>query len=151
MILKKIENPDYFICRHGIGAAAKKCSVSVHSLRLYEAEGLIITEKTPTGRRLFADLEIDKILAIRDMVQEGLNFEGIRRLISLVPCWKIRHCRRQGSECEAYQDRTKPCWATEVKCMHPLPSCRDCPVYREIISYDDILNYIKSGYRQGSS
>ncbi len=140
-------SPEYLECKFSIGVAAEKCNVSVHTLRLYEAEGLILMEKTESGRRLFSNLEIDKILSIRKMVQEGLNFEGIRRLISLVPCWKIRHCNSgAGKKCSAYQNRRRPCWATETKCVNPLPSCRLCPIYQELLSYNDIIRYIKAGY-----
>lgn len=138
---------EYLQSIHGIGAAAEQCHVSVHALRLYEAEGLILVEKTSSGRRLFSELEIDKIHSIREMVHGGLNFEGIRRLISLVPCWKLRPCNSaEGKKCSAYQNRLRPCWATETKCLHPLSSCRLCPVYQKLIDYDDILQYVKAGY-----
>ena len=128
-----------------IGIAAKKVGVSVHTLRLYESEGLIIPHKTETNRRLYSDLEIEKVKCIRSMIQdEGLNFEGIRRMLSLAPCWKLRECNsNQGKDCKAYLVRTRPCWATEEKCINPLPSCRDCPVYNKLVHCEDIQNLIK--------
>ena len=127
-----------------IGIAAKKLGVSVHSLRQYEAEGLILSYKTPTGRRLYSDLEIEKVRCIKKMIQdEGLNFEGIRRLMALVPCWKLRECSAEiQSACSAFGDSTKPCWSSENKCAHPLPSCRDCPVYQKIVHCNEIKNII---------
>ena len=75
---------------YAIGIAAKKVGVSVHLLRVYEREGLILTERTETGRRFYSDLELVKINCIRRMINEyGLNFAGIRRLLALLPCWKI--------------------------------------------------------------
>lgn len=131
-----------------IGVAAKKLGLSVHALRLYEAEGLIVTYKTETGRRLYSDLEIEKMKCIRSMIQEeGLNFEGIRRLVALVPCWKIRGCTRgQSEECRAYLARTRPCWAADEKCRDPYPSCRECPVYTSLVSCEDIQRYVYSSY-----
>lgn len=131
-----------------IGVAARKLDLSVQTLRLYEAEGLIITYKTETGRRLFSDLEIEKIECIRSMIQkDGLNFEGIRRLVALVPCWKIRSCSRGQSEaCKAYRERTRPCWAAKEICRDPYPSCRDCPVYTSLVSCEDIQRFIYSSY-----
>ncbi len=129
-----------------IGIAADKVGLSVHSLRLYESEGLIIPFKTDTGRRLFSDLELEKIECIQSMIkEEGLNFEGIRRMIALAPCWKLRGCKsRKGRDCNAYKIRTRPCWSTEEKCMDPLPSCRDCDVYQKLVHCDDIQEFIKS-------
>lgn len=143
----KIFNPDDLVCRFGIGDAAKKCQVSVHTLRLYEAEGLILTQRTDSGRRLYGELEIKKIDAIREMIQEGLNFEGIRRLVALVPCWKIKGCRTaEGNDCFAFRNMRRPCWSTETRCLHPLESCRECSVYQKLVTYEDIIRYIKEGY-----
>ncbi len=128
------------------GLAAKKLGISPHTLRLYETEGLIIPFKTETGRRLYSDLELDKTRNIRRMIkEEGHIFEGIRRLIALVPCWKIRDCgRKDRNQCNACREKTRPCWSTEEKCLHSLPSCRYCPVYQNIISSEDIYSIINS-------
>jgi MerR family transcriptional regulator, heat shock protein HspR len=123
-----------------IGVAAEKLNMSVHSLRQYENEGLILTHKTATGRRLYSDLEIEKIRCIKEMVQtQGLNFEGIRRLMALIPCFKFRKCPVDIKEaCYPYKDKARPCWSSEWKCSHPLPDCRDCPVYLEMVHCDDL-------------
>jgi MerR family transcriptional regulator/heat shock protein HspR len=123
-----------------IGVAADRLGITVHSLRQYEREGLILTHKTPTGRRLYSDLELEKIRCIKEMIQEqGLNFEGIRRMMALVPCWKLRKCKGTVKDsCYPVKDKTKPCWASEDKCAHPLPDCRDCPVYQKTVHCDDI-------------
>jgi len=77
-----------------IGVAAKLLNISVSLLRIYEKEGLILSERTETGRRLFSDIELEKIKCIRRMIAEhGLNYEGIRRILALVPCWRLRKCK----------------------------------------------------------
>lgn len=124
-----------------IGVAAMKLGISVHSFRQYEHEGLIIPFKTPTGRRLYSDVDLEKVVCIKMMIQkEGLNFAGIRRIMAMIPCWKLKNCP-EGTRaiCLAFKDKRGPCWASEQKCAHPLPSCRDCPVYQEIVHCDDIL------------
>jgi len=142
------DSRDFFEPVYTIGVAAAKLGVSVHTLRLYETEGLIITHKTPTGRRLYSDLELEKVKCIKKMIQEeGLNFEGIRRLLAFVPCFKLRKCSsKHGTLCRAYNISTKPCWATAEKCMDPYPTCRDCPVYRKIVSCDDVQNLVYSSF-----
>jgi MerR family transcriptional regulator, heat shock protein HspR len=129
-----------------IGVAANKLGLTVHLLRLYELEDLIIPFKTKTGRRLYSDLELEKVKCIRSMVKDnGLNFEGIRRIVSLVPCWKIRNCNSdEGRKCPAYTGRTTACWASDEKCLDPLPSCRDCAVYQKIASCEDVQRLIQS-------
>jgi MerR family transcriptional regulator/heat shock protein HspR len=127
-----------------IGVAASRLGISVHSLRQYEAEGLVIPFKTSTGRRLYSDLEIEKIRCIKKMLQEeGLNFEGIRRLMALAPCWLLRGCtKKQQQSCSAVQNTLRPCWATEEKCHNPFPSCRDCPVYQKTVNCSDLKKLI---------
>lgn len=138
---RRVENERRFIEPvYTIGIAATKLDISVHSLRQYEREGLIIPFKTSTGRRLYSDLELEKIRCIKEMIRdEGLNFEGIRRLMALIPCWKLRGCSEKVKErCDALMVKACPCWASEEKCARPLPSCRDCPVYQGIVHCDDI-------------
>jgi MerR family transcriptional regulator/heat shock protein HspR len=143
MIDEKFLEPIYTI-----GIAARKLGISVHTLRLYGAEGLIVPYKTETGRRIYSDLEIEKVKCIRKMIQEdGLNFEGIRRMLALVPCWKLRECgASQEKRCNAFEERTRPCWASEERCLHPLPSCRDCAVYQRLVNCRDIQRYIFQSY-----
>ena len=125
---------------------ANKLHLSTHTLRLYEAEGLIIPCRTSTGRRLYSDVELEKIKSIHDMIKiHGNNFEGIRRLLALVPCWKIRDCSKEELDgCTKNNTREKPCWATEEKCCKPLIPCRSCPVYTRLITYKDINGFINS-------
>ena len=128
-----------------IGITSKKLGVSVHALRLYEAEGFIIPVKTETGRRLYSDLEIEKVKCIKNMIQkEGLNFAGIRRVLALVPCWKITGCdTNNGEDCEAYKKRKYPCWSAKEKTARDHDNCRDCDVYRKLVSCEDIRKYIQ--------
>ena len=129
---------------YAIGIAAQKVGVSVHLLRVYEREGLILAERTETGRRLYSDLEIEKARCIRKMINEqGLNFAGIRRVLAFLPCWRLRDCNDHEREnCNAFRVNDRPCWATEEKCAHPLPSCRECPVYTLSVDCDQVKSII---------
>ena len=127
-----------------IGIAAKMIGVSVQLLRVYEQEDLIIPVKTDTGRRLYSDLEVEKVRCIRKMISDtGINFEGIRRLLALMPCWRIRECtKEERHSCQAQNSADKPCWATEEKCAHPLESCRDCLVYQRTVDCQEFKKII---------
>lgn len=126
-----------------IGIAAKKVGLSIPALRLYETEGLILTYKTETGRRLYSDLEIEKINCIHSMVQKlGLNYEGIRRIMAMVPCWKMRNCSKDiRSTCNICSTRTGPCWNEKNKCAHSIDDCRQCDVYIKMTHCEDIQKY----------
>ncbi len=135
---------DYYDPIFTIGVASEKIGISPHSFRQYENEGLILSHKTESGQRRYSKMELEKVSCIKKMIQEqGLNFEGIRRLMALIPCWKLRDCMSKYEEkCKLYKTRVRPCWSTVEKCSHPLKDCRDCDVYRKMISCDDIRKYI---------
>lgn len=141
MEVRKFEEPVYTT-----GVAAKKLGVSPHTIRLYESEGLIISYRTDTCRRLYSEMEIEKIKGIRGMIQiEGHNFEDIRRIMAMVPCWKIRGCAKEVREfCSARKARKKPCWNYGSDCSCRTSSCRECQVYQNIINSEDIHSLIDS-------
>ncbi len=116
-----------------IGLVAGKLGVAVQTIRLYEREGLIIPYKTESGQRRFSLHDLERLSCIRQMITEqGVNLQGIRRIMALIPCWEFRgglddQCRR----CPAYYEASGPCWSLRdvgEKCL--LEDCRDCTVYR---------------------
>lgn len=143
---KNMSHRDFYQPVYTPSVAAKILGLSPHTLRRYEAEGLILPYRTETGRRLYSDLDLEKIKSISDMIQrDGHNFEGIRRLIALAPCWKVRGCSiEQKDLCVNNYKRKRPCWATPEKCAHEIDDCRECPVYRKLITIDDIEEFINS-------
>ena len=127
-----------------MGVASKKIGISSYTIRQYEHEGLIIINRSEKGQRLLSDVELLKVKNIKRMIkEEGLNFNGIRRLFTLIPCWKLRGCTdKVKNVCKPLKNKIVPCWASDVKCSDPLPSCRDCPVYKNIIGYDDLIDLL---------
>ena len=115
-----------------IGTVAKELDVAVQTLRLYEQEGLIIPHKTDTGRRMYSLHDLERLRCIRKMITEnGLNLQGIKRLMSLIPCWKYKGGLDDDCQnCLAYSESQMPCWnysKVGAKCQNQ--NCRECPVY----------------------
>ncbi|UCF65540.1 MAG: MerR family transcriptional regulator [bacterium] len=74
-----------------IGAAARQLGVAVQILRLYENSGLILPARTHSGRRLYSMKDMERLCCIRDLItKERLNINGIRKMLSLIPCWEYR-------------------------------------------------------------
>jgi MerR family copper efflux transcriptional regulator len=64
-----------------IGTAAKKAGVSRQSLQYYLMVGLLEpTEVTPTGRRLFDEKSIERIILIKKLNDSGYPLRAIREL-----------------------------------------------------------------------
>jgi len=117
-----------------IGVVAKKLDISVDMIRIYEKEGLLLSDRTPSGHRRYSDSDVEKLKCIRRMITEkGLNIEGIRRLCSMIPCWGINpECTTDDyEECTAFTTVGSPCWALETKAKPCQDAdCYHCEVYQ---------------------
>lgn len=116
-----------------IGVLAERVGLSVSAVRKYEKEGLLIAHRTPSGHRLFSLEDIRRVEYIQHLIRDlGLNFEGIRRMQALVPCWNLLPCNEvKRKACPAYQNTTRPCWAIKgMSCAPQGNECRCCHVYR---------------------
>ena len=129
-----------------IGTAANIVKLSPSALRKYEKEGLLIFYRTESGRRLLSLADLKRLRMIQRMIKGvGLNMEGIRRLLALLPCWQIKPCENgcnyeTNCSCEAHTNTTVPCWMIENKaCGQEKKNCRDCNVYRYGAYATDIM------------
>jgi corrinoid protein of di/trimethylamine methyltransferase len=115
-----------------IGLASIRLGLSFSALRMYEGEGLLLPYRTSTGRRIYSLADLEWIDCIRNAIKErGLNIEGIREILSLIPCWDIYQCSVKVREsCEGYLSSLKPCWYLMKKaCSRGVQDCRACDVY----------------------
>jgi len=124
-----------------IGVTAEMVGVSVPTLRMYENEGLLIPIKSDGGTRYFDEQDIAWIRCIRRMITElGLNLEGIRRLLALIPCRDFRKCDdAHHAHCQAAKDVNKPCWIARANNGGVrLQECHDCPAFRYSINCENL-------------
>ncbi len=129
-----------------IRTAAKLLNISVHTLRMYEREGLILPYKRSTKQRLYSQKDIERIECIRRSInQDKLSIKGIVKIFSFIPCWKIVGCSESDREkCEAYNSYSLPCWSVNHKnnfCTDK--DCRLCEVYRDYGECHSIKEKIK--------
>jgi DNA-binding transcriptional MerR regulator len=68
-----------------IGDLARRTGVSTRSLRYYEEQGLLVSERTPGGQREYADRAVDRVLRIQELFAAGLSSRKIARLL---PCMR---------------------------------------------------------------
>ena len=117
-----------------IGTAARMLGVSIHTLRMYERKGLILPHHAPSNQRLYTDRDIARVRCIRDAINvDKISIEGIRRVLSLLPCWLIINCPEgERTGCSSYAGGSGPCWHSKGKGTHCLSlQCRECTVYTE--------------------
>jgi MerR family transcriptional regulator/heat shock protein HspR len=132
--------------KYTISNAAKLAGISIHTLRMYEREGLIIPFKKTSNQRLYSDRDLERIHCIRYSINEDkINIEGIRRILSLIPCWSIVKCNDEDRKlCKFYNGHTKPCWMVNHKNNYCTGrDCRTCEVYESYGTCDSIKNKLK--------
>jgi len=116
-----------------ISIAAELLKVHPRTLRLYEKHGLI-SPKRRGKKRFFSNNDLRWINCIREMIHEqGLNITGIKRLLTLLPCWQVKGCSEEERQrCSARYEKTEPCWKLAEKiCPEKFEYCKECKVYNE--------------------
>jgi DNA-binding transcriptional MerR regulator len=66
-----------------IGELATSAGVSVRALRYYEEQGLLASERSPSGQRHYAEGAVDRVRLIQRLYAAGLASRSIR---DLLPC-----------------------------------------------------------------
>ena len=66
-----------------ISVAAELAGMHPQTLRIYERRGLVSPARTPGGNRRYSDADIEQLRRVAQLTAEGLNHEGIRRVLEL--------------------------------------------------------------------
>lgn len=68
-----------------IGELSRRTGVSHRSLRYYEEQGLLVSERTPRGHRLYPPAAVDRVIRIQELYAAGLCSAKIYHLL---PCMR---------------------------------------------------------------
>lgn len=66
-----------------ISVAAELAGMHPQTLRIYERRGLVTPARTQGGNRRYSDADIEVLRRISELTTEGMNLEGIRRVMRL--------------------------------------------------------------------
>lgn len=66
-----------------ISVAAELAGMHPQTLRIYERRGLVRPARTQGGNRRYSDVDIARLQRISELAAEGMNLEGIRRVMDL--------------------------------------------------------------------
>lgn len=66
-----------------IGDVANRAGVSARALRYYEEQGLLASERTPSGQRTYAESAVERVQLIQQFFTAGLPS---RTILQLLPC-----------------------------------------------------------------
>ncbi|MFT8317030.1 MAG: MerR family transcriptional regulator [Sporolactobacillus sp.] len=68
-----------------MGIVQKLTGLSARQIRYYEENELIHPERTEGNRRVFSFNDVDRLLDIKSLLDEGVNLAGIRRVLNEKP------------------------------------------------------------------
>ena len=88
---------------YGISVAADLVGIGVQNLRLYEARGLLLPERTRGGTRRYSANDLDRLRRIADLLEAGLNLAGIGMVLDL-----------EGQNARLRDEQEAPPWQTVV-------------------------------------
>jgi len=66
-----------------ISVAAELAGMHPQTLRIYERRGLVQPARSQGGNRRYSDVDIERLRRIQQLASEGMNLEGIRRVMAL--------------------------------------------------------------------
>ena len=75
--------PDDLRAGFAISVAADRADLPIQNLRVYERRGLLEPARTAGGTRLYSEADIVVLRRISELLGEGLNLAGIRRVLEL--------------------------------------------------------------------
>jgi MerR family transcriptional regulator, heat shock protein HspR len=89
-----------------ISVAAELAGVHPQTLRVYERRGLVTPQRTQGNTRRYSQRDIDLLVRIQELTQEGINLAGVMRILELeheLQLAEARHLRtrRELEELEA--------------------------------------------------
>ncbi|WP_203648649.1 MerR family transcriptional regulator [Secundilactobacillus yichangensis] len=63
-----------------IGTVMKLTDLTARQIRYYEEQQLVIPKRTEGNRRMYSLNDIDKLLEIKDYLNDGINMAGIKAI-----------------------------------------------------------------------
>lgn len=66
-----------------IGTVMTLTELSARQIRYYEEQGLIHPHRTEGNRRMFSLNDVDTLLEIKDLIEQGLNIAGIKQIFDM--------------------------------------------------------------------
>nr|WP_033829002.1 MerR family transcriptional regulator [Bacillus andreraoultii] len=66
-----------------IGIVMELTELSARQIRYYEEHQLVVPQRSKGNQRLFSLNDIDKLLEIKDLLEQGINIAGIKKIFSM--------------------------------------------------------------------
>ena len=121
-----------------IGELARRAGVSARALRYYEEQGLLSSERAPSGQRFYPESAVERVRLIQQFFTAGLPSRTILRIL---PCVDAGHGSPEAFELlESERNRITAAMADLAAARDALdriidiahhPTAEHCPALRE--------------------
>jgi len=114
-----------------IGIVSELLNIHPRILRVYEQEGLVKPARRG-GKRFYSNNDLQWLKCLRELLNdEGLNIAGVKKLLTIAPCWEVRKCsKKDRRNCPAILNFPIPCWDLVPRmCKEEGRECSQCEVY----------------------
>ena len=88
-----------------ISVAAELAGMHPQTLRIYERRGLVQPARTQGGNRRYSDADLEVLRRISQLAEEGMNLEGIRRVMELEA--EVKRLREELAEVSAAANQAR--------------------------------------------
>ena len=95
-----------------IGIAAELAGMHPQTLRVYERRGLITPKRSPRGTRLYSEADVQQLLRIQELSEEGFNLTGVERVLRMER--ELISARRRIARLEREVEETKRAAREEI-------------------------------------
>jgi MerR family transcriptional regulator/heat shock protein HspR len=92
-----------------ISVFAELAGVHPQTLRNYERSGLLHPERTSGGSRRFSEEDLTALRRIQELTNEGVNLEGVKRIMALEAAVDELHGEIQALSDEARRNHPGRC------------------------------------------
>lgn len=94
-----------------IGVAADLAGLHPQTLRIYEAKGLVVPQRTQGNTRMYSQADIDRVELVAQLTEEGINLAGVLRILDQ---------REKISELETELDQMRDCLKRTQEKLHEM-------------------------------
>lgn len=78
-----------------IGTVMQLTELSARQIRYYEEHDLIQPHRSDGNRRMFSLNDVDTLLEIKDMLEQGINMAGIKKLFDMKKMLRFNPCKQK--------------------------------------------------------
>lgn len=121
-----------------ISVAAELAGVHPQTLRVYERKGLVTPKRTQGNTRRYSQRDIDLLVRIQELTQEGVNLAGVMRILELERDLEVSDARYRRAKQDLEQLEAQVAEALDARDRMALVPFKDIRRIRRAMRAEDI-------------